>query len=194
MLMINLLPWREKKRQAANKRYKAHIGLGMLIAALIVLLIRQAIVEMNEQQGRINAMLTSEIGQLDQQVAEVAILRAEQDAVRERIRIIENLQQDRATVVRILDELVISMPIEILLRSVRREEQFLFIEGLSVSYSGITELMRRLEASALFASAILNDITTETSAVAEDAFAFSLSVELNYGARFSYENVELEAE
>ena len=76
----------------------------------------------------------------------------------------------------------------------RREEQFLFIEGLSVSYSGITELMRRLEASALFASAILNDITTETSAVAEDAFAFSLSVELNYGARFSDENVELEAE
>ena len=192
--MINLLPWREKKRQAANKRYKAHTGLGMLIAALIVLLIRQAIVEMNEQQGRINAMLTSEIGQLDQQVAEVASLRAEQDAVRERIRIIENLQQDRATVVRILDELVISMPIEILLRSVRREEQFLFIEGLSVSYSGITELMRRLEASALFASAILNDITTETSAVAEDAFAFSLSVELNYGARFSDENVELEAE
>jgi hypothetical protein len=54
--------------------------------------------------------------------------------------------------------------------------------------------MRRLEASALFASAILNDITTETSAVAEDAFAFSLSVELNYGARFSDENVELEAE
>lgn len=194
MLMINLLPWREKKRQAANKLYKAHLGLGVLIAALIVLLIRQAIVEMNEQQGRINAMLTSEIGQLDQQVAEVASLRAEQDAVRERIRIIENLQQDRATVVRILDELVISMPIEILLRSVRREEQFLFIEGLSVSYSGITELMRRLEASALFASAILNDITTETSAVAEDAFAFSLSVELNYGARFSDENVELEAE
>lgn len=194
MILINLMPWREKKRQAANRRYKAQLGLGVLIAMLAVLSVRLGVNEMDVQQERINAMLRSEIGQLDQQVAEVVRLRAEQEDLSERIRIIENLQQDRATVVRILDELVMSMPIEILLRSLRREEQLLFIEGLSVSYSGITELMRRLEASSLFERAILNDITTENSAVAEDAFAFSLSVELNYGVRIAASNIEVEAE
>lgn len=194
MILINLMPWREKKRQAANRRYKAQLGFGVLIAMLAVLSVRLGINEMDAQQERINAMLRSEIGQLDQQVSEVVRLRAEQEDLSERIRIIENLQQDRATVVRILDELVMSMPIEILLRSLRREEQLLFIEGLSVSYSGITELMRRLEASSLFERAILNDITTENSAVAEDAFAFSLSVELNYGVRISASNIEVEVE
>ena len=176
MTQINLMPWRERQRQTANKYHKTLFGLNILVSLLLVLLARFVIGEVLAQQRMINGLFTSQIANLNQQAAEVRRLQVEQDAVRSRIRIIEALQEERATAVNILDQLVVSMPMAIVLQSVTRDDQGLVIEGLSSSYSGITELMRRLEASSLFDSAVLNDITTQAVSADEDTFAFTLRV------------------
>ncbi len=127
------------------------------------------------QQELINRVLEQQIVDLDARVTEVVSLREQQAAVRGRSR----FQRDRATVVRVLDQFVKSLPNEVYFLSLERADGVILVEGVSDSYAGVTELMRRLETEE-FRYADLNDIAAQVSEAAEgpSQFVFNLSVEL----------------
>ncbi len=180
MMQINLLPWRERRRDAIKRTFIRQIVLAVTIAAIAVYASSEFLARQLAQQELINRVLEQQIVDLDARVTEVASLREQQAAVRGRMRLIADLQRDRATVVRVLDQFVKSLPNEVYFLSLERADGVILIEGVSDSYAGVTELMRRLESSKEFRYADLNDIAAQVSEAAEDPsqFVFNLSVEL----------------
>ena len=180
MMQINLLPWRERRRDAIKRTFIRQILLAVTISAIAVYASSEFLARQLEQQELINRVLEQQIVDLDARVTEVGSLREQQAAVRGRMRLIADLQRDRATVVRVLDQFVKSLPNEVYFLSLERADGVILIEGVSDSYAGVTELMRRLESSKEFRYADLNDIAAQVSEAAEDPsqFVFNLSVEL----------------
>lgn len=180
MMQINLLPWRERRRDAIKRTFIRQILLAVTIAAITVYASSEFLARQLAQQELINRVLEQQIVDLDARVTEVGSLREQQAAVRGRMRLIADLQKDRATVVRVLDQFVKSLPNEVYFLSLERADGVILIEGVSDSYAGVTELMRRLESSEEFHYADLNDIAAQVSEAAEgpSQFVFNLSVEI----------------
>ena len=180
MMQINLLPWRERRHDAIKRTFIRQILLAVTIAAIAVYASSEFLARQLAQQELINRVLEQQIVELDARVTEVGSLREQQAAVRGRMRLIADLQRDRATVVRVLGQFVKSLPNEVYFLSLERADGVILIEGVSDSYAGVTELMRRLESSKEFRYADLNDIAAQVSEAAEDPsqFVFNLSVEI----------------
>lgn len=180
MMQINLLPWRERRHDATKKIFVGQVLLAMLITAIVVFATSEFFARQLAQQILINRILEQQLVDLDARVSEVGSLRERQSAVRDRMRIIADLQKERATVVRVLDELAKSLPNEVYFLTLERADDVILVEGMSDSYAGVTELMRRLENSEEFRYADLNDIAAQVSEAAEDAsrFVFNLTVAL----------------
>jgi type IV pilus assembly protein PilN len=187
MMQINLLPWRERRREAMRRAFVMQIVLAVVAAIFVVMAAQKLLTQRLARQEVINRTLEQHIADLNTRVAEVGQLRERQVAVRDRMRVIADLQKERAAVVRVFDELARSLPNEVYFLTLERAGDVILIEGVSESYAGITQLMRRLEDSEEFDNADLNDIATEASETVDESslFIFNLHVELASAARGS---------
>jgi type IV pilus assembly protein PilN len=187
MMQINLLPWRERRREAMRRAFVMQIVLAVVAAIFVVMAAHKLLTQRLARQEVINRTLEQHIADLNTRVAEVGQLRERQVAVRDRMRVIADLQKERAAVVRVFDELARSLPNEVYFLTLERASDVILIEGVSESYAGITQLMRRLEDSEEFDNADLNDIATEASETIDESslFIFNLRVELASAARGS---------
>lgn len=187
MMQINLLPWRERRREAMRRAFVMQIVLAVVAAIFVVMAAHKLLTQRLARQEVINRTLEQHIADLNTRVAKVGQLRERQVAVRDRMRVIADLQKERAAVVRVFDELARSLPNEVYFLTLERAGDVILIEGVSESYAGITQLMRRLEDSEEFDNADLNDIATEGSKTVDESslFIFNLRVELASAARGS---------
>lgn len=187
MMQINLLPWRERRREAMRRAFVMQIALAVVAAIFVVMAAHKLLTQRLARQEVINRTLEQHIGDLSTRVAEVDHLRERQVAVRDRMRVIADLQKERAAVARVFDELARSLPNEVYFLTLERAGDVILIEGVSESYAGITQLMRRLEDSEEFDNADLHDIATEASESVDESslFIFNLRVELASAARGS---------
>ncbi len=142
MILINLLPHREAARQRRKTAFFVFLGLsaavGVLVAGLWVLVLDQAIAA---QRAR-NDFLSAEIAKLEEQIKDVATLRAEIDALRARQKSVEDLQIDRNIPVHILNELVRHTPDGVYFSALRNEGNNLVLTGLAQSQERVSELLR----------------------------------------------------
>lgn len=144
MILINLLPHREEKRKRRETAFKVGLGMslvgGLVIAGLIYLLLQQ----LTAAQASRNQFLQTEITKLDEQIKDIATLRAEIDALRARQRAVEDLQSDRNTPVHLLNELARLTPDGIYLQAIRQTEKSVVINGVAASNERVSELLRNL--------------------------------------------------
>jgi type IV pilus assembly protein PilN len=129
MILINLLPHREEKRRRRKQAFFAVLGFAALAGALVT------------QQER-NAFLQSEIAKLDEQIKDIANLRAEIDALKARQRAVEDLQTDRNMPVHLLNELVKQTPEGVYLTSIRQDGQMVSVSGVAQTNERVSELLR----------------------------------------------------
>ena len=118
MATINLLPWREELRAERQRSFYSSLGLALALAILFVVAGDRIVnLWLDDQRGR-NDYLRKEINQLDQQVAEIRGLRDQRALLLERMQIIQELQGNRPIIVRVLDQLVRTVPDGVYYRSV----------------------------------------------------------------------------
>ena len=143
-IRINLLPHREMRRERRKKDYVgllAFVGIGAAAAAVVVALgIDQRI---DAQRAR-NDFIRAENAKLDEQIKEIATLRAEIDALRARQYAVESLQANRTIPVHLMDELVKHTPEGIYLKTMRQDERKITLTGYAQSNERVSELLRNL--------------------------------------------------
>ena len=145
---INLLPWRESSRQARKRRFLLAVGASCLTSVLIVLCWGLVVDAQHVQQQLRNRYLEEHIALLDQQLAEIGDLQRQRIQLIERMRVIESLQGNRSAIVRLLDQLVRTVPEGVFYTSVKAAGTVVSIEGVSESNNRVSTLMRNLGASA----------------------------------------------
>jgi type IV pilus assembly protein PilN len=142
VILINLLPHREARRQQRKQAFFAGIGMAVLVGAGIVLLWYTAVNTQIGTQEEHNQFLTSEIKRLDAQIADVATLNAEIEALKARQKAVEDLQADRNMPVYLLNELVKQTPEGVYLTSIKQGGQQVAITGVAQTNERISEFLR----------------------------------------------------
>lgn len=142
MILINLLPHREARRQERKRAFFSALGLAALIGVGIVILWYGVLQQLTASQQDRNTFLQGEISKLDDQIKDIATLRAEIDALKARQQAVENLQADRNVPVYLLDELAKQTPEGVYLTSVRQNGNTVTMAGLSLTNERVSELLR----------------------------------------------------
>lgn len=150
MAKINLLPWREERREQLKKEYFTILGGVALLGVVVVVLWHSSISGAISSQESRNNFLTANIKQLDAQVAEIKELKDQRKRLIERMRIIQELQGNRPEIVRLFDETVRTLPDGVFYTDVERKGSTLTIKGTAESNNRVSSLMRRLDESQWF--------------------------------------------
>jgi len=142
VILINLLPHREARRQQRKQAFFAGIGFAVLVGAGVVLAWYTFVNTQISTQEEHNQFLSSEIKRLDAQIADVATLKAEIEALKARQKAVEDLQADRNMPVYLLNELVKQTPEGIYFSAVKQDGQTLTVNGIAQTQERISELLR----------------------------------------------------
>ena len=142
MIMINLLPHREERRR--RKKVAFYAGLvvaaaaGCAVVGMWYVVVEQLI---SAQQAR-NKYLSVEIAKLDEQIKDIASLKAEIASLKARQKAVEDLQIDRNVPVHVLNELVRQVPEGIYITSLKQDGQTLSVSGIAQTQERVSELLR----------------------------------------------------
>ena len=174
---INLLPWREQRREELRKQFLYLLGafvlLGLVVVGLFWLVMTSAI---DNQRSR-NEYLTSQIQILEQQVKEIKGLKARKEKMLERMRIIQDLQGKRPVIVRVFDELARIIPDGVFFTELKRNGDRFDLRGVAESNNRVATLMRNLDKSEWFKEPNLSEVTANPE-YGEQANNFLLSFRL----------------
>jgi len=175
MARINLLPWREARREELKRAFLTILGLVVVFAVVLLILAdRVENARIDHQRAR-NTYLTQNIAELDKQVEEIRDLQRRRNQLIDRMRVIQELQGNRPIIVRVLDQLVRTVPDGVFYTSVTAVEQNLAIEGVAESNNRVSSLMRRLDASDWLKDPNLDAVRAEPI-YGDQANTFELSV------------------
>lgn len=144
MILINLLPHREERRQRQQAAFYVGIGLSVGMGVLIALAWYVALGHMASAQSGRNLFLSTEIGILERQIKDIATLNADIDALKARQKAVEDLQIERNTPVRLLGELARQTPDGVYLLSIRQTGDRVLLSGYAQSNERVSELLRNV--------------------------------------------------
>lgn len=160
MKQINLLDWREERRERLKKQFAQGAIAGVLVAALAVFGGMKFMDSAIDHQTQRNDMLKAEIKAIDRKIKEIEELERVKANLLARMRIIEELQASRSQTVHFFDEIVNTLPDGVFLTLIRQQGQSTTIEGVAESNGRVSTYMKNLEASEWFAQPRLVVIKT----------------------------------
>ncbi|KAA1189739.1 PilN domain-containing protein [Pseudohalioglobus sediminis] len=177
MAQINLLPWREERRQELKKEFLVTLALVAFLGAGLVLLGDRVVNGQIDHQKARNNYLTQNIKELDKKVAEIRNLQKRRQQLIERMRVIQELQGNRPIIVRIMDQLVRTIPDGVFYTSLASSKGKIKIDGIAESNNRVSSLMRRLDGSDWLASPNLDKVKAATK-YGDQATTFNLTVKV----------------
>lgn len=175
MAQINLLPWREERRQEQKKAFLATSALVLALAAGLILLGDRVVNSQIDNQSARNQYLQDKIKDLDKQVAEIRDLQKRRNQLLDRMKVIQELQGNRPIIVRVLDQLVRTVPDGVFYTSLTTKGKKITINGIAESNNRVSSLMRSLEASDWLANPRLDKVNAAPK-FGDQANTFNLTV------------------
>jgi type IV pilus assembly protein PilN len=168
VILVNLLPHREAARKRRREAFFATLGL----AAIAGLLISGAVyswylTQIENQRGK-NLFLKAEVTRLEGEIKEISTLQAEIAALRARQNAVEDLQGNRNLPVYLLTELVKQLPDGVYINSMKQDNQSVLIAGVAQSNERVSELLRNFSNNSPYLSKPdLIEITAGTVALSQ---------------------------
>ena len=142
MILINLLPHREERRQ--RKKIAFFVGLGLAAAAGLAIVGGWYLIvdQLKVAQQERNQFLSAEIAKLEKEIKDIATLKAEIASLTARQKAVEDLQIDRNLPVHLLNELVKQTPEGMYFTIVKQDGQVLTITGVAQTQERVSEFLR----------------------------------------------------
>ncbi|MBZ2189296.1 PilN domain-containing protein [Alcanivorax sp. JB21] len=147
---INLLPWREERRKQRQVEFIVLLVVAAAAAVLVWMFWQSSVQSAITDQNARNRHIEKEISELDQRISEIQELEQRRSELVERMRVIQELQGNRPTIVYVFDELVRKLPDGVYFTEVRRVGALYTITGVAESNNRISRLMRNLGDSPWF--------------------------------------------
>ena len=176
MARINLLPWREERREARRKRFLLVLVAVMAGTTGAVLVANQAISGAIDRQIARNDYIGKQVAVVDERIAQINDLKARRQQLIERMRIIRDLQGNRQISGRMFDQLARALPDGVYFTEVKMTGKTLSITGAAQSNSRVSDLMRNLEASDWFDAPSLTEVKATAVGQVAQANIFQLTV------------------
>ncbi len=181
MAQINLLPWREERRAERKKEFLILLAVVAAIGAGLVMLGDRVVNGQIDYQKARNQHLTDNIRVLDKQVEEIKELQRRRNQLIERMRVIQELQGNRPIIVRVLDQMVRTVPDGVFYTSLSSQENLISLVGIAESNNRVSSLMRRLDGSDWLQQPNLESVRAATQ-FGDQAATFNLKVKVQLPA------------
>jgi type IV pilus assembly protein PilN len=158
---INLLPWREIRRQEQDRQLlSASIGAWLLMG-LVVFYGWYHMNGLIDYQNKRNDYLRTEIAKLDERIKEINKLKERKQALITRMEIIQQLQADRTQIVHIFDDLVRKLPKGVYFTALSKKNKDITLRGMAQSNARISNLMNSLDSSEWFTNPDLDIVNAQ---------------------------------
>ena len=142
MILINLLPHRQERRQRRKIAFFAGLGAAAVVGLIIIALWYFVLQHLISNQQQRNQFLSAEITRLEAQIKDIATLKAEIEALKARQKAVEDLQTDRNVPVRLLNELVKQTPEGVYLTSIKQTGNVVAVNGVAQTNERVSEFLR----------------------------------------------------
>lgn len=156
MRRINLLPWREERRQKRQRDFVVHLVLAALFAVAFAFGIHSYMQAQIENQQQRNAYLEEVIQKLDRQIQEINELKKRKAELTARMQVIEKLQSSRPTIVHLMESFVTTLPdgVQLTSATVTNDEK-ISIQGKADAQARVAAYLRRLNSTDYIGNASL---------------------------------------
>jgi type IV pilus assembly protein PilN len=180
MIRINLLPVEEAKR-AAGRRQSLAIGTLVVGAAVVLLVLAHGWQSLRSATAQHQmTRLTEQIAAIEGPYADSLRLEQQKQELREKLRVIGQLEARKVGPVRVLAELSNATPDKLWLTDFADSNGTLKLTGLGADEQTVADFLRRLGAAPVFRSVDLD----ETSQVEQDGVKlkkFVIRGQIDYG-------------
>jgi type IV pilus assembly protein PilN len=175
MPRINLLPWREERRQERQQQFLTAIIVSFMVAMALFYAALMFADGLIDEQNQRNAFLKKEISLMDIKIAEIKTLETERTRLLARMKVIQELQTSRPKVVKVLDTVVRTLPEGIYLEKLTRKGDSLTLDGVAQSNARVSVFMRQLDSNPELTESTLS-VIKRTSNKDDAIRTFSLSI------------------
>lgn len=175
-IKINLLPWREERREAKKKEFINILVGVLLLGGLIVGGTDRFYDNAIKIQTSQNNFLTKEIKVLESRIDDIKLLQQKKNELLSRMKVIQELQGNRPIIVRLFDELARRLAPRVFFTDLRLVAKELEIHGIAESNNRISSQLRNLSDSDWFDKPNVTEINADTN-YGPQASQFSLSVQ-----------------
>lgn len=175
MTDINLLPWREAKREQEKKLFIIILCAGFFSSVIFVMLFNYCVARLGDAQSQRNQRLKNEIALLDKSLKTIANLKKERLILIARMQVVEELESTRPLTIHLFDEVIKIMPPGVVINKIERQGNNVTILGNAESNSNISEVMRNIEKSEWIQDPELTEIkkSTEVKQALDNEFKLS---------------------
>ncbi len=142
MILINLLPHREERRQQRKRAFFGGLIAAFIFGVVIAGIWFTVLSQLTAAQEARNGFLKEETAKLDAQIRDIANLRTEIEALNARKKAVEDLQTDRNVPVHLLNELVRQTPEGVYLTAIRQNGSVVAINGIAQTNERVSEFLR----------------------------------------------------
>lgn len=160
MTRINLLDWRQARRDLRKQQFLRLLGLAATASALLVLFIMFLASGAVDAQTARNEYLKAQIAETDLKITEIRDLEKTRANLLARMRVIEALQANRTATVHFFDEVVSTLPEGVSITSLKQTGDRVSIAGTAESTGRISTYLKNLDVSIWFDEPRLIEIKT----------------------------------
>ena len=158
MIRINLLPIKTSRRQEAVKGELVMAGVAAGAVLVVLLGLQFALTSRVGTIEAENAVLNTELKQLEASVKDVENLEQMKADVMKKLGVIKRLKANKSGPVHMLDQLSQATPEKLQLQSLDERDGRIELTGIAVSNEVISQFLSNLERSEYFTDVFLNEI------------------------------------
>ena len=147
---LNLLPWRDEFRQQNKRKFFVYLVASIIAGLCVMALLSIGIRNQVETQNTRNQFMKKAIAEIDVKIEVVRELKKKRALLKERMGVIQGLQENRPIIVQVFDAIVRVTPEALYLTRLQMNGRQLSIKGVAESNGQISQLMRRLASSPWF--------------------------------------------
>lgn len=161
MIRINLLPVRISKKKEAGKNQLVFFALAIVFALICNFWwSRSRGEDMASREDKVKRT-RAEIAQLEKIIGEVTNIKAQQQAVKDKLAVLEKLKAGRQGPVRMLDELAGLIPKRLWLKKLDEKAGAITFEGAAATIDDVSAFMAALKKSPFFSAVELKKTTAK---------------------------------
>ncbi len=181
MVRINLLPVKVSKKKEAGKQQLIFIVL-LLLGGLVGnwLWHDNRAGDLDGRTKRLNKT-RADIAAIEKIIGEVTSIRAEQQSLRDKLEVLEQLKRGRSGPVKMLDELATLIPKRVWLKRLTEANGKVNFDGSAGNIEDVSAFMGALKGSTHFKTVELRNTEARTNA-GQRTVDFAIECTVNYGA------------
>jgi type IV pilus assembly protein PilN len=164
MSNINLLPWRESAKERQKQGFFVLLGVCATFAVASVFAVNQYFTHRIDIQTQRNQFMQNEIAMLDSQIGQINQIKLQKNALVNRMKLIDALQQSRNISVRLFNELPRVIANGVYLQSLNYDQSQIDVVGKAEAYNRVANTMRLIESTKWLGLATINSIFTNDNA------------------------------